>query len=172
MYLHTRYWIPESKLDKSPDGVDYRQWEREGWLTIVPGNAVETHIIADWHFELLEEYDLKPFRSGYDNRFAKDFQNRYIELFGDKITINVPQDFKVLNNPMRTLEADMRDKSVNYQNNPLCIWCFKNTGVKVDTMGRIIPAKLQSTQRIDGTASKVIAYATLEWFRSEFLALM
>jgi len=171
-YLHTRYWIPENKLDKSPDGVDYRQWEREGWLTIVPGNAVETHIIADWHFELLEEHDLKPFRSGYDNRFAKDFQNRYTELFGDKIAVNVPQDFKVLNNPMRTLEADMRDKSVNYQNNPVCVWCFKNTGLKVDTMGRIIPAKLQSTQRIDGTASKVIAYATLEWFRSEFLALM
>jgi len=171
-YIHTRYWIPESKLEDSPDDVDYRQWEKEGWLTIVKGNAVDSSLIADWHFKLLEEYDLKPFKSGYDNRYAKDFQNRYIEIFGDKLTVNIPQDFKVLNNPMRTLEADMRDKKVNYQNNPVCLWCFKNTGIKVDTIGRIIPTKLQTEKRIDGTASKVIAYATLEWYRSEFINLI
>ncbi|QRN86027.1 terminase large subunit [Clostridia bacterium] len=171
-YLHTRYWIPESKLKDSPDDVDYRQWERDGWLTIVKGNAVSTADIADWHFQLMEEYDLKPFRSGYDNRFAKDFQNRYIELFGEKVALNVPQEPKVLNNPMRTLEADMRDRRVNYQNNPICAWCFSNTGLVIDKVGRIMPAKIKTTRRIDGTASKVIAYATFEWFRSEFMALM
>ena len=171
-YLYTHYWIPESKLKDSPDGVDYRVWEREGHITIVEGNVVESSMIADWHFKLLEEYDLKPFKSGYDNRFAKDFVNRYEDLFGDKITVNIPQDFKVLNNPMRTLEADLRDKLVNYNNNPVCYWCFKNTGIKVDTLGRIMPVKLESTKRIDGTASKIIAYATLEWFRSEFMSLI
>lgn len=171
-YLYTHYWIPESKLKDSPDDVDYLQWEREGRITIVEGNVVESSMIADWHYQLLEEYDLKPFKSGYDNRFAKDFQNRYIDIFGDKITVNIPQDAKVLNNPMRTLEADLRDKLVNYNNNPICLWCFKNTGIKVDTLGRIMPVKLETTKRIDGTASKIIAYATLEWFRSEFMSLI
>lgn len=171
-YLYTHYWIPESKLKNSPDDVDYEKWEREGHLTIVEGNSVESWMIADWHFKLLEEYDLKPFKSGYDNRFAKDFQNRYVDLFGDKITVNIPQDAKVLNNPMRTLEADMRDKLVNYNNNPVCLWCFKNTGIKVDTLGRAMPVKLETTKRIDGTASKIIAYATLEWYRSEFMSLI
>lgn len=171
-YLYTHYWIPESKLKDSPDDVDYRQWEREGHITIVEGNVVESSMIADWHYKLLEEYDLKPFKSGYDNRFAKDFQNRYIDIFGDKITVNIPQDAKVLNNPMRTLEADLRDKLVNYNNNPICLWCFKNTGIKVDTLGRIMPVKLETTKRIDGTASKIIAYATLEWYRSEFMSLI
>lgn len=171
-YLYTHYWIPESKLKNSPDDVDYEKWEREGHLTIVEGNSVESWMIADWHFKLLEEYDLKPFKSGYDNRFAKDFQNRYVDLFGDKITVNIPQDAKVLNNPMRTLEADMRDKLVNYNNNPVCLWCFKNTGIKVDTLGRAMPVKLETIKRIDGTASKIIAYATLEWYRSEFMSLI
>lgn len=171
-YLYTHYWIPESKLKNSPDDVDYEKWEREGHLTIVEGNSVESWMIADWHFKLLEEYDLKPFKSGYDNRFAKDFQNRYVDLFGDKITVNIPQDAKVLNNPMRTLEADMRDKLVNYNNNPVCLWCFKNTGIKVDTLGRAMPVKLETTKRIDGTVSKIIAYATLEWYRSEFMSLI
>lgn len=178
-YFHTHYWIPESKvkdkiegLEKDDDDVDYRAWEREGWLTIVKGNSVDSSLVADWHFALLEEYDLKPFKSGYDNRFAKDFQNRYVEIFGEKLTVNIPQEFKVLNNPMRTFEADMRDKLVNYQNNPVCYWCFCNTGIVLDKLGRIMPTKMDSTKRIDGTASKIIAYATLEWYRSEFMALV
>lgn len=180
-YFYSRYWIPESKLKKTPesdkelqgvDDVDYRAWERAGILTIVPGNSVETSMIADWHFDLLKEYDLKPFRSGYDNRFAKDFANRYIELFGDKITVNIPQEFKVLNNPMRTLEADMRDKLVNYNNNPMDFWCFCNTGITMDKLGRIMPVKMHTTKRIDGTAAKIIAYATLEWHRAEFMSLV
>lgn len=171
-YLYTHYWIPESKLNDSPDDVDYQLWEREGRITIVDGNAVESWMIADWHYKLLEEFDLKPFKSGYDNRFAKDFVNRYAEIFGDKITINIPQEAKALNNPMRTLEADLRDKLVNYDNNPICIWCFKNTGIKVDTLGRAMPVKLETIRRIDGTVSKIISYATLEWFRSEFMSLI
>jgi len=171
-YFYSRYWIPESKLDSSSDDVDYRAWERAGYLTIVPGNSVESSMIADWHFALLEEYDLKPFRSGYDNRYAKDFQNRYIELFGDKIAVNIPQEAKVLNNPMRTLEADMRENLVIYNNNPIDFWCFCNTGIKLDNLGRIMPCKMHTTKRIDGTAAAVICYATLEWFHSEFISLV
>ena len=171
-YFLTHYWIPESKLNDSPDGVDYRQWERDGWLTIVEGNSVNSSIVAEWHYELLKEYDLKPFRSGYDNRFAKDFINKYIEIFGDKIAINIPQEFKVIHNPMKTLEADMRDKLVIYQNNPVCYWCFCNTGIALDKLGRIMPAKMDIKKRIDGTVAKIIAYATLEWYRSEFMSLI
>ena len=173
-YFYSHYWIPESKLLTAPDDVDYRQWERDGHLTIVKGNSVDTAAVADWHFHLLEEYDLKPVKSGYDNRYAKDFVKRYDEIFGEKIAINIPQEFKVLNNPMRTLEADFRDKDglVNYQNNPVDFWCFRNTGVVVDKFSRQMPCKMEEKKRIDGTAAAIIAYATLEWFRSEFMSLL
>lgn len=171
-YLHTHYWIPESKLKDSPDGVDYEQWERESWLTIVPGNSVETSVVADYEYELLKEYDLKPFKSGYDNRFAKDYINRHAEIFGDKLTVNIPQDFKVLDNPTKILEADMRDRTVNYQNNPVCKWCFENTGIILDKLGRMMLTKMDTTKRIDGSASKVICYTVLEWHKSEFMALI
>lgn len=179
-YFHTHYWIPESKVEKrsknelenNPDDADYEEWAKQGWLTIVEGNSVDSSLVADYHFELLVEYDLKPYKSGYDNRFAKDFQNRYIEIFGDKLTVNIPQEFKALNNPMRTLEADMRDRLVIYQNNPVCKYCFENTGIVLDKLGRIMPVKMETSKRIDGTASKIISYATLEWFRSEFMSLI
>jgi len=171
-YFHTHYWIPESKLINSPDGVDYLDWQRNGWLTIVEGNSVDSSLVADYHFHLLKEYDLKPYMSGYDNRFAKDYVNRHVEIFGEKLTINIPQDFKVLNNPMKILEADIRDGYVNYQNNPVCKWCLENTGIVLDKFGRMMPTKMEITKRIDGTASKIIAYAVLEQYKSGFMALI
>ena len=171
-YIYTHYWIPESKLKDSPDDVDYLEWEKEGILTIVEGNAVDTAVIADWQFKLLEEYDLKPFKSMYDNRFAKSYIDRHAEIFGEKITVNAPQDFRAISNPMRTLEADMRDKLVNYNNSIGCITCFKNTGFKTDALGRIIPVKIETTRRIDGTASKINCYMGLEWHGAEFKTLI
>jgi len=172
VYFHSHYWIPESKLFSSPDGVDYEKWARDGWLTIVEGNSVDSSLVADYHFELLKEYDLKPYLSGYDNRFAKDYVNRHAEIFGDKLTVNIPQDFKVLNNPMKILEADIRDGLVNYQDNPVCKWCLENTGIILDKLGKMMPTKMDSTKRIDGTASKIIAYAVLEQNKSGFMALI
>ena len=172
IYFHSRYWIPESKLILSPDDVDYRQWEKDGYLTIVEGNSVDTSVVADWQWKLLEEYDLKPYKSGYDNRYAKDYINRFEEIFGKDLLLNVPQEAKVLNNPMRRLEADLRDKLVNYNNCYGDLWCFKNTGIKVDSIGRIMPAKMHVTKRIDGTAAAVVAYAVFEWHKSEFLSLI
>lgn len=172
VFFYSHYWIPESKLELSPDGEDYRQWERDGYLSIVEGNSVDSSVVADWQYKLLEEYDLKPFKSGYDNRFAKDYINRFEEIFGKGIALNVPQDAKVLNNPMRRLEADLRDKLVNYNNCHGDLVCFRNTGIKPDTLGRIMPCKMHSTKRIDGTAAALCCYAVYEWHKSEFLQLI
>ncbi len=172
VYFYSRYWIPESKLTLSPDDVDYRQWERDGYLTVVEGNSVDSSVVADWQYKLYDEYGLKPFKSGYDNRYAKDYINRFEECFGKDITLNVPQETKVLNNPMRKLEADLRDKLVNYNNCYGDLHCFKNTGIRLDSLGRIMPAKMHTTKRIDGTAAAVVAYAVFEWHKSEFLQMI
>lgn len=172
VYLYSHYWIPHSKLEASPDDVDYRQWQRDGYLTIVPGNSVESSVVADWQYELFKEYDLKPFKSGYDNRFAKDYIKRFEEIFGKDIAENVPQDAKCLSNPMRRLEADFRSKKVNYNNCPGDLWCFKNTGFVLDKLGRIMPCKMHTIKRIDGTAAALCCYAMLEWHRSDFLKLI
>ena len=172
VYFLSRYWIPESKLTLSPDDVDYRQWEKDGYLTIVKGNSVDSSIVADWQYELYKEYDLLPFKSGYDNRYAKDYINRFEELFGKEIAINIPQEFKVLNNPTRRLEADLRDKIVNYNNCYGDLYCFRNAGMRLDTIGRMMLVKMKSTKRIDGAAAAVVAYAVLEWHKSEFKQLI
>lgn len=173
VYFWSKYWIPEAKLKSSPDDAEYEQWARDGYLTIVEGNSVNTSVVADWQWSLYEDFGLIPYKSGYDNRFAKDYLRRYEELFGkDSEAVNVPQDAKCLNNPMRRLEADLRGKLVNYNNRYGDFWCFRNVGIKTDNAERVQPCKLKTTHRIDGAAAAVIAYAVFEWNRSEFLALI
>lgn len=173
IYFWSHYWIPEEKLKNSPDDADYKQWERDGYLTIVPGGSVDSSLVADWQWSLYQDFGLIPYKSGYDNRFAKDYIRKYEEYFGnDSEAVNVPQDAKCLNNPMRRLESDMRHKLVNYNNRYGDFWCFRNTGVKPDNAERIQPCKLKSTHRIDGTAAAIDCYAVFEWYKSEFLTLV
>lgn len=173
VYFWSHYWIPEEKLKNSPDDANYEQWARDGYLTIVKGGSVDSSIVADWQWSMYQEFGLIPYKSGYDNRFAKDYLRRYEEYFGkDSEAVNVPQDAKCLNNPMRRLESDMRHKLVNYNNRHGDFWCFRNTGILPDKIGRIQPCKLKTTHRIDGTAAAVDCYAVFEWYKSEFMKLI
>ena len=172
IYQYSKYWIPERKLELSPDGVDYREWEKQGLITIIPDNTIDTSLVADWQWELLQEYDLKPYKCGYDNRFAKDYVRRMEEIFGEGITVNVPQNHKCLSNPMNSLEADLKGKLHNYNNNPVDYWCFKNTGVDVNNLGMVMPSKMKREKRIDGTAASLCCYAVYEWNKSEFMQMV
>lgn len=176
VYFLSHYWIPNSKLTDAPDDVDYQQWARDGYLTIVPGNSVESSVVADWQFELFKDYGLMPYKVGYDNRFAKDYINHFNELFDDSGSSHtlemVQQDAKCLNNPTRKLEADLRQKLVNYNNCFGDLVCFRNAGIKLDTLGRIQLAKKETKKRIDGAAAAVCCYAVYEWHKAEFQTLV
>ena len=167
-YIYSHYWIPREKLKYSPDDVDYEDWAKKGLLTIIEEPQVDSAIVAEWQYELYKNYGLKPYKGGYDNRFAKSYIQKFEEIFGSGIIINVPQDSKCLSNPMRALESDLRGKRQNYNNNPIDFWCYKNTGFKLDSIGRIMPVKIKSTKRIDGTAASLCCYAVYDWYGSEY----
>lgn len=48
---------------------------------------------------------------------------------------------KTMSNPMKQLEADLIDKKVIYNNNPVLKWCLTNTEVKRDENDNIRPVK-------------------------------
>lgn len=173
VYFYSHYWIPRSKLFNAPDDANYEQWAHDGYLTIVEGNSVDSSLVAEWQYELYQTYKLKPFKVGYDNRFAKDYISRFNEIFEDDgILLNVTQNTQCLNSPMRKLEADFRDRHVNYNSIYGDLFCFRNTGMKTDTLGRIQPCKMHTTKRIDGAAAAINCYAVYEWHKAEFQTLI
>lgn len=170
-YIHSMYWIPQGKLEKSDDkeaGAKYEEWAKDGLIRIVEGNEVDVTVVADWFAELYQEHKIRLYMCGYDQRFAKEFVKRMDEYnFGTEMVI---QNRYVLSNPMRVVEADLRDGIINANDNPIDKWCLENTAVRVWDTGHIAPVKIKGKQahRIDGTISLVNCYEMLRRYKTEF----
>lgn len=181
----TMYFIPEEKADAiledeteinrlNPEKKNYREWQKQGLVTICPGSEVDPAMVAAWFYSLYTEYRLLPFKIGYDNWHAKDFKRLTAEYFGEDILEQIRMDFPSLSNPMRIVEADLKNKKLIYNNNPIDRWCLKNVSAKMDNIGRIMPVKLQgqSKNRIDGALGFFIAYAAYSRYKSEYRSLI
>ena len=169
-YIYSMYWIPESKLKTSDDkesGAKYEEWARQGLLRITEGNEVDVATVADWFYELYKDHGIRLFKCGYDQRFAKEFLKRMEDYGFD--TEMVYQNRYVLTSPMRLLEADIRDQSVWFNDNPIDKWCLTNTSVQVFDTGHLMPVKIkgQASRRIDGTISSVCCYEMLRRYKTE-----
>ena len=171
-YIHQMYWIPESKLTMSDDkesGAKYTEWAKQGLIRITEGNEVDVSVVADWFAELYKNYGIRTFKTGYDQRFAKEFLKRMDE-YGFEYEM-IYQNRYVLSSPMRLVEADLRDQMIAYNDNEIDRWCLGNTSVQVWDTGHIMPIKIQgkSNRRIDGTLSLIMCYEMFRRYRTEVI---
>lgn len=170
----SHYWIPESKLTDSDDkkeGANYAEWARNGLLTICEGNEVNITEVADWYLMLFKKYKLRPYKIGYDQRYAKTFLDRCAEFGFD--TERLGQGL-ALSTAMKLTEADLRSRVINFQNNPIDRWCLGNCCCKGDNFGNIQPVKVpgQPGKRIDGALTFIMIEEMYRRFREEFISLI
>lgn len=177
-YVHTMYFIPESKLEDSDDksaGAKYKEWAYQGLLTITEGSDIDLAAVADWFFSLYKEYGIRLYKCGYDQRFAKDWISRmseygWLKENGDLVMIL--QNAQTLSNAMKLLEADFKHRLVNYRENEMDRWCLKNAGIKVDSFGQCICVKQEASKRIDGAVTFIILYEMYRRYRTDFKGLI
>lgn len=171
-YVYSHYWIPESKLENSDDkeaGANYIAWAKQGILTIHEGNEIDISAIADWFYELYEEYGIRLYMCGYDQRYAKTFLDRMDEYGFDCEMIY--QNRFVMSSPMKLVEADLKSRLINYQQNVMDKWCLGNAAMEMDNLGNVMCVKVnnQKAKRIDGAVTLIILYETFRRCRSEFM---
>ncbi|EHK2349288.1 terminase large subunit [Clostridium perfringens] len=170
-YMYTMYFIPESKLGQvsREDREKYKKWAKDGWLTICAGNEVDYSDVVAWYVSLYRKYNIRVFKAGYDRWNAKSFVSE-MEDYGFDLE-KIPQDVNNLSNPMKKLEADLKDNLVNYNQNPIDKWCLENVSIKIDELGRIMPVKVQDIKlrHIDGAVTMIICYAVLDRFKRDYL---
>lgn len=174
-YIYSHYWIPESKLQNADDkqaGAKYKEWARDGLLTVCEGNDNDLTVVADWLASLKKRYGIKILKCGYDVKFSKDFINRMNE-YGIETEL-IQQSKDVMSNPMKLVEADLKSRVINYGNNEIDAWCFGNASIEVDNFGRVLCVKIngQPSRRIDGAVTTIILYATYMRFRTEFTRMI
>lgn len=179
-YVCSMYFIPENKLTEADDkkaGAHYKEWSEAGLLTICEGSDIDLSVVADWFYSLYEEYNIRLWKCGYDQKFAKDWINR-MEYYGWSRTGEDPeleiilQNAQTLSNAIKLCEADFKHQLINYDNNDMDRWCFGNAGLKVDDKGQCLIVKMEKEKRIDGAVSLGILYEMYRRHRSEFKTII
>lgn len=178
-YVYTKYFIPEIKLneiknDKSV-GANYLEWSQKGLIQVCDGNDIALSEVADWFKYLYDEYGIKLWKCGYDQKFSKEWITR-MNYYGwtkeDEELIMILQNAQTLSNAMKLTEADFKNKLIIYGNNEVDKWCLGNAGIKVDNNEMCLCVKKEQKKRIDGAVTLIILNEMYRRYRTEFKELI
>ena len=163
------YWIPTNYLEKkiTEDKIPYDKWLKLGWLRLSGESKIDYHDITKWFLEEVQENDLRPLWIGYDSWGTQFWKDEMVESGFDMVEVR--QGFKTESAPLKQMKADLMDKKINYNNNPILKWNLSNVAIKQDDNENIMITKEKSRQRIDGVASLMDAYVIFVNKRNEYL---
>lgn len=163
------YWIPANLLEKKviEDKIPYDKWLKNGLLRLSGTSKIDYHDVTLWFVEQVQQLGLRPLWIGYDSwnaQFWCDDMKNYGFIMQE-----VRQGYKTESAPLKQLKADLMDKKINYNNNPILKWNLSNVVCKVDENENIMLSKDKAKQRIDGAASLMDAYVIFVNRQQEYL---
>ena len=178
MIWETMSWMPEATIKErtKQDKVPYDRWVERGLITLCPGHKIDYTMVTNWFLEIREQYNIIGYWVGYDSWMSQAWIEDMETRLGYKnrsSLVPVIMGAKTLSGPMKLLKADLAEKNINYDNNPLMKWALTNVGVEVDKNENIRPVKGNSQKaRIDPAVALLIAYTVYQNNRADFAALI
>lgn len=171
VYVLQQYFLPEKRVErleeKNTSEAPYRTWADRGLLTLCPGNRVDYSQVTAWFCQMRDQYRIDCIKVGYDRALAG--------YWVDEMTANgfdmesVAQGPYTWSQPMREMGAALEAKQVNYNGNPMLVWCLTNTAVKKSGLNNIQPVKITDKRRIDGTVSLLNAWVMYVKYYEDFM---
>lgn len=163
------YWIPTNALEKKviDDKIPYDKWLKNGYLRLSGESKIDYHDVTKWFLEEVEKNELRPLWVAYDSWNAETWKID-MQSYGFDM-IEVRQGYKTESAPLKQMKADLIDKKINYNNNPITKWNLSNVAIKQDDNENIMITKEKSRQRIDGVASLMDAYVIYVNKQQEYL---
>lgn len=139
--------MPETALTESPNRELYKQWKRQGLLTITEGNVTDYVYVTKM---LIKRNSHIPIR-----KIAYDSWNS-VQWATDSTEVGLPlepfsQSIGNFNRPTRELERLIRSQKVVFQTSEITRWMFRNVLLKHDHNDNVKPTKGGTgSQKIDG----------------------
>lgn len=171
VYVLQQYFLPEKRVEhleeKNTNEAPYRKWADRGLLTICTGNRVNYSDVTAWFCQMRDEWKIDAIKVGYDRALAG--------YWVDEMTSNgfdmeaVAQGPYTWSQPMREMGAALEAKQVNYNGNPILVWCLTNTAVKKSGLNNIQPVKITDKRRIDGAVSLLNAWVMYVKYFEDFM---
>ena len=112
---------------------------------------------------------------GYDQRFSRDWIARMTEYGwtreGKELEM-VLQNAETLNNALRLAESDLKAGLINYNENPVDRFCFKNACVKTNEKRQALCVKANNENKIDGAVTLIGVYEMYRRHKNEFTQIV
>ena len=172
-YILQMYFIPERKLlpenDDHNAGAKYKEWVDAGLITVAGTEDVDLTVVADWFYSLYNDYGIKLYKCGYDQKFSKEWltaMETYGWFKGDAIEL-VLQNAETLSNAIYLTEAELKAQKINYNNNPVMRWCLGNSCLKVNEKRQALIVKTNDAKKIDGSVTLASVNEMFRRYRTE-----
>lgn len=153
--LLPHYFAPKDNAEKRErlDKVPYLTWERQGHITLTPGNVIDYDFIKSKIIALSQQYRIKEL--AYDpwsaTQLALQLQSEGLSM------VEFRQGFISLSEPSKEFERLTKKGEIRHLHNPILSWNAANVCIVTDPAGNIKPSKAKSTERIDGIVCAVMA---------------
>lgn len=152
------YWLPEGVVaeKQAREKTPIAKWERDGALTLTPGNILDLELVLDGLLDLHRRYDVKSwaFDPWHDAYLIGALQAR-----GVRSTVELGQTVKNLSAACKELEALLRDGRLYHGSHPVLTHQAQACAVYRDRSGNMKPDRDKSPVSIDGIPAMLCALA-------------
>jgi phage terminase large subunit-like protein len=152
------FWLPEDNIVELErrHGQPYREWAKEGWITLTTGNRIDDSFIEAGVVEIAQRCQIKGLF--IDPWNARRIGPAFAEKHGIPV-MQLRQGWASLNSPTKMLWDLVGARKIRHQNNPILRWHALNAVIKLDAGGNWKIDKSKRTRKIDGLAALIDAIA-------------
>ena len=154
LFFKNFYYLPQSALVESPNKEYYKQWQRQGYLTVTEGNVTDYDYILNDLMRINDKVCLQ--RVSYDQWNSTFFTIKATENGLPMQPFS--QSIANMNRPTKSLERLIREgQNITIDNNPINRFCFQNARTKTDWNENIKIVKSSKDSKIDGVVALIMA---------------
>lgn len=155
-YIYNKYYLPNSALNESVNKEKYRQWSKDGYITITPGNSTDFDFVKKDLVQICSKYNVG--QINYD-----PWQSTYFiqKLMEDSLPLSpYSQSMQSMSSPTKQMQKLFLDNKVILDKNPVTTWMFEMAIPWYDANDNIKLKKInQEKDKIDGVVASIMALA-------------
>lgn len=156
-YFKTHCFLPESALNDAVNKDKYREWAKQGYLTITPGNCTDYDYVLARLVEINEKLPLT--NIAYDSWNSSQF---VISCTEQGLPMKpFAQNLGSFNRPTKEFERLLANGKIHLEYNPIVNWCFSNATLKIDKVNNNAKPIKSGAQKSGNQPGKIDAVITI-----------
>jgi phage terminase large subunit-like protein len=151
-------WINESQLEQRKTAeFDYQQWQKAGFLQVIPGPIQDEDVIAARIKEVIERYPVKMFSIDRNGQTKMTIHLQSMGFVPGQSLVGFGQGAVSMSEPIKQIERLVIGKQLRHGGHPVLRWMCSNVKLNRDDKENYSFSKKHSKEKIDGCVALACA---------------